>query len=114
MSDENRTVRERAQLLLEERMTAIDGVDKAAAAADAARVALEEAEQELIAALDVATDAGWTSNELRQLGITIPDQPKRSTRRKSTRKSTGGQGRGTAPGSAGASNQGQDGVSLAG
>lgn len=84
------TVLSRAEQLLQGRRDAIGGLERAAARLDETRAAVAAAEKEMAEAISNAKSAGWTTNELRQLGLPIAT----TQRSKGSTKRTGGRGRG--------------------
>lgn len=74
------TARARAEELLEARLSVIDELLKALQDRDSAQAALEGAQRALSGAVRAAEDAGWTSNELRQIGVPVAQRKGRSSR----------------------------------
>lgn len=68
----NETITNQARELLDGRLSVIDTLANANTHRDELRTQLAEAESASAAAWGAATQAGWTSRELRQLGFTQP------------------------------------------
>ncbi|SDL33952.1 hypothetical protein SAMN05428985_11523 [Nocardioides sp. YR527] len=77
MSEQTSSFLYRAEQLLDVRRAAISGLETAAAKQTAAEAAKAAADQEMQQAIEAAKRAGWTTNELRQLGLPV-DAPRRS------------------------------------
>lgn len=65
-------ITDKAQELLAGRVDAIRLLSERQSAAEAAREAADSADREAAAAWSDATQAGWTSSELRKLGLRQP------------------------------------------
>lgn len=84
MDEENSTLQTRAQQLLQKRVDAIGDLEAALQQLTAAQSAVTAAEQRMSDALKAATAAGWTQNELRELGLPVaPTGRSRSSKRAS-------------------------------
>lgn len=71
------SLKERAQALLEGRLTALEGLENARQRAEQARHELRDAEAAITSAWNHATDAGWTPAELKKLGVNQPTTARR-------------------------------------
>lgn len=69
-------ITDRAQQLLAGRVDAVHKLNERQQAAAQAREAAEAAEREAAGAWTEATQAGWTSTELRKLGLSQPSNRK--------------------------------------
>ncbi|MFI7482480.1 hypothetical protein ACH9EU_08675 [Kocuria sp. M1R5S2] len=80
-----------AQRLLNDRMDYVRAAITARGALDEAREALKEAQKNDTAAFQAAvTNGGWTTEELRKIGLTAPEKVQRvQRRRKAAKNSTG-------------------------
>lgn len=76
---------EAAQRLLNDRMDYVRRAIATRGALDEAREALKEAEKNDTAAFQAAVNnGGWTSEELRKIGLTAPEKIQRVQRRRKT------------------------------
>lgn len=89
MSEETSTVLSRAEQLLQGRRDAISGLERAADALTEAKAAVAAAEKGMSDAVAEAKAAGWTVNELKQLGlpVTVAQRTKGGAKRASGRRS---------------------------
>lgn len=80
------SVLSRAEQLLEGRRAAIGGLESAAAKQAAAEAAKAAADQEMQEAIEAAKRAGWTTDELRQLGLPVAAPRRNKSGSRSTRR----------------------------
>lgn len=87
MSEETSTVLSRAEQLLQGRRDAISGLEQAATVLNEAKAAVASAEKGMSDAVADAKAAGWTVNELKQLGlpVTVSTRTKGGPKRGSAR-----------------------------
>ena len=87
MSEEISTVLSRAEQLLQGRRDAISGLERAADALTEAKAAVAAAEKGMSDAVAEAKAAGWTVNELKQLGlpVTVSERTRSGSKRGSAR-----------------------------
>lgn len=80
MEEETSTLQSRAQQLLRKRVDAIGALETALSRLTEAKAAVAEAERQMSEAMKGATNAGWTTNELRELGLPVAKPSRPSSR----------------------------------
>lgn len=80
MEEETSTLQSRAQHLLRKRVDAIGDLETALDRLTEAKAAVADAERQMSEAMKGATNAGWTTNELRELGLPVAKPSRPSSR----------------------------------